>query len=295
MNDTAAIVVTFNRKYLLKECIKKLQVQTHKADIIIIDNMSTDGTSEMLKPFIDAKQIIYHSTGKNIGGAGGFNEGIKLAYELGYKYFWLMDDDCLPTKDALKNLKLIANRLDDNFGFLCSKVLWIDNSVCQMNIPKVSLSKKVNDFCDDLVPIKMGTFVSFYVNRKVVKEIGLPIKDFFIWGDDLEYSQRISNKYSSYLVNTSIVIHETKNNSGSNVAIDDFQRIKRYRLSYRNEAVLFREAGIKGKIYQYLRIGLHIGRVIFKSPDHKWDRLKTIIIGTKDGHNFYPKIEKVNE
>ena len=52
MSDTAAIVVTYNRKKLLKECIRNLQMKIQKVDIVIIDNMSTDGTAEMLKPFI---------------------------------------------------------------------------------------------------------------------------------------------------------------------------------------------------------------------------------------------------
>ena len=106
MSDTAAIVVTYNRKKLLKECIRNLQKQTQQVDIIVIDNMSTDGTVDMLKPLIKNNSIIYHSTGKNIGGAGGFYEGIKLAYKLGYEYFWLMDDDCIPQSNSLRQLKM---------------------------------------------------------------------------------------------------------------------------------------------------------------------------------------------
>ena len=45
-------------------CLKGLKEQTEKADIIIIDNMSTDGTLEMLQPLINSNEIIYHSTGK---------------------------------------------------------------------------------------------------------------------------------------------------------------------------------------------------------------------------------------
>ena len=181
MSDTAAIVVTYNRKKLLRECIRNLQMQTQKVDIVIIDNMSTDGTAEMLKPFIKNDSIIYHSTGKNIGGAGGFHEGIKFAYKLGYEYFWLMDDDCIPTINALKQLKLADKELNGKYGFICSKVLWTDNHICRMNIPKLSLSKKVSDFNTPIVPIRMGTFVSFLTKRSVVEKVGLPVKEFFIW------------------------------------------------------------------------------------------------------------------
>ena len=293
MNNTAAIVVTYNRKELLKECINELKKQTEKVDIIVIDNMSTDGTAEMLKPLIDTKTIIYHSTRKNIGGAGGFYEGIKLAYKLGYKYFWLMDDDCIPKNNSLKQLKLADKKLDGNYGFICSKVLWTNGDICLMNIPKLSLSTKVSDFNTSMVSIRMGTFVSFITKRSVVERVGLPIKEFFIWGDDIEYSQRISKTYPCYLVNDSIVIHKTKNNEGSNIALDDFERINRYKLAYRNEMVLYREVGMKGYLYQFLRLNLHVIRVIFKSKDHKFLRLKTIISGTKNGMKFHPQIKKV--
>lgn len=295
MNDTAAIVVTYNRKALLKECIQSLRNQVDKTDIIIIDNMSTDGTAAMLKPLIDNKTIIYHSTGKNIGGAGGFYEGIKLAYKLGYKYFWLMDDDCIPKIDSLKQLKLADKKLDGNYGFICSKVLWTNGDICLMNIPKLSLSKKVTDFHTSILPIKMGTFVSFFTKRSIVEKVGLPIKEFFIWGDDVEYSQRISKLYPCYLVNDSIVIHKTKNNEGSNIALDDFDRIGRYKLAYRNEVVIFREKGIKGKFYQYMRLALHATRVVMKSSDHKLQRLKVIFSGTQEGYNFHPKIKYVED
>lgn len=292
MNNIAAIVVTYNRKKLLKKCIKGLKEQTEKADIIIIDNMSTDGTLEMLQPLINSNEIIYHSTGKNIGGAGGFYEGIKLAYEMGYKYFWLMDDDCIPTSSALEKLMNVVNE-KKIFGFLVSKALWKDGEVCKMNIPKIKLTKQVTDFSKKVIQIKMGTFVSFITSREVVEKVGLPIKEFFIWGDDLEYSQRISQKFPSYLVTNSLVYHETKLNEGSNIALDSVDRLKRYKLAYRNEVVLFKEMGLQGQMYQYFRLVLHCGRILFKSKDHKKERLNIIFQGTRAGYNFHPVIKNI--
>lgn len=295
MSDTVAIVVTYNRKKLLRECIDSLKSQAQKVDIIIIDNMSTDGTADMLAPLIENKTIIYHSTGKNIGGAGGFYEGIKLAYKLGYQYFWLMDDDCIPQTDSLKRLKLADKKLHGNYGFICSKALWTNGDICLMNIPKLSISTKVSDFNTSIVPVKMGTFVSFLTKRSIVEKVGLPIKEFFIWGDDIEYSQRISKKYPCYLINDSVVIHKTKNNEGSNIALDDIKRLNRYKLAYRNEVVLFKEIGLKGVMYQYFRLCLHFGRVLFRSKDHKKARLIAIFQGTKAGYAFHPVIEKIKK
>ena len=130
----AAVVVTYNRYSLLTECINALKCQTYSLfDILIIDNASTDGTGEKLKEFVDQGSIQYFNTGSNIGGAGGFNYGIRTAYELGYDYFWLMDDDTIPSETALEQLLKAKKILCDDFGFLCSNVLWTDGSVHLQN------------------------------------------------------------------------------------------------------------------------------------------------------------------
>ena len=187
-----AIVVTYNRKELLKECINALLNQSYKnCDILIVDNASTDGTKEYIENEMKNKRVHYVNTGANIGGAGGFNYGMKEAYKLGCAYMWLMDDDCIVHEDSLEQLLKADSELNGEYGFLASKVLWKDNQVCKMNIPRITLSKKVQDFNSDMVNICMATFVSLFVKSEVVKLVGLPIKEFFIWSDDLEYTRRI--------------------------------------------------------------------------------------------------------
>lgn len=84
MNRTAALIVTYNRKELLTQCIEALLEMP--CDIIVIDNASTDGTEATLSSFIGSGQISYHNTGANLGGAGGFNFAIKTALKQGYEY-----------------------------------------------------------------------------------------------------------------------------------------------------------------------------------------------------------------
>lgn len=84
----AAVVVTYNRKELLRECLNALLNQTRPLDeIIVIDNASTDGTQEMIAK--EFPYITYVLMSENIGGAGGFHEGMKLAYEKGYDWIWV--------------------------------------------------------------------------------------------------------------------------------------------------------------------------------------------------------------
>ena len=85
MNVVAAIVVTYNRCELLRECIKHLKKSEYPTDILIVDNASTDGTAQMVSEYVNNTDVFYANTGANIGGAGGFNYGIKRAYEMGYE------------------------------------------------------------------------------------------------------------------------------------------------------------------------------------------------------------------
>ncbi|MEN3014688.1 MAG: glycosyltransferase, partial [bacterium] len=118
-----AVVVTYNRKHLLLECLEAIRKQTRPVQAIyIIDNHSIDGTPELLleKGYINQLpppvltepweielsisnqtnsepiEIHYIRMHENTGGAGGFHEGLKRAYEKGYDWFWLMDDDVEP-------------------------------------------------------------------------------------------------------------------------------------------------------------------------------------------------------
>ena len=140
MKNVAAVIVTYNRKKFLKKCIEALleQEKSEECDILVIDNASTDGTKEEIVKYIELEQVIYINTGNNLGGAGGFNFGIKEAVRLGYKYIWLMDDDCIVHKDSLKELLEADKKLDGNYGFLSSVVLWKDGTVCKMNKQKIS-------------------------------------------------------------------------------------------------------------------------------------------------------------
>ena len=198
-NKIAAIVVTYNRKELLEECIAALENQTKKElDILIVDNASTDGTAEVVQKIAQTQEnIVYLNTGSNLGGAGGFHFGLKEAYKRGYEYMWIMDDDTIPYDTALEEFINAHIRLKVRYCYLSSCALWTDGSYCIMNkqlIDQDSCVKEYDKLEDGLIRISKATFVSLFLQRKVVKHMGLPIKEYFIWGDDMEYTLRISRK-----------------------------------------------------------------------------------------------------
>lgn len=291
-NRVCAIVVTYNRKNLLIECIDALLNQTASLDILIIDNASTDGTKEYIKSYIDLKKICYVNTDNNLGGAGGFNFGIKTAFDMGYEYFWMMDDDTIPNSDALQEFLHGCEILDNKFGFLSSVTLWVDQSLCKMNIQKFKnpWNSRFNTLKEGLIPCEHATFVSFFLKRDTVIKFGLPIKEFFIWSDDIEYSMRISREVPCYIVGKSVVVHKTANNEGSNIVKDD-RRIDRYKFAFRNEMYIAKKYGLKCFVSQILKILKNIIEVLRSSNGNKIKKINVIISSSIRGVFFKPKIE----
>lgn len=294
LKKVIAVIVTYNRKELLKECVEAVLNQDYKnCDILIVDNASTDGTREYVKELLKNNRVHYMNTGANLGGAGGFNFGIKEAYKLGCDFIWIMDDDCIVHKDSLVNLLNANDILNGEYGFLSSKVLWKDNSICKMNVPKKRFSKWLKDYDTNMQKIEMASFVSLFIKAQVVKEVGLPIKDFFIWTDDWEYTRRISRKYACYYISDSIVTHKSTLNEGASISTVDGERLNRFKYMYRNDVVLYRREGIKGWILLYLRLILHKLRILKSNKKDKKNRIKIINESIREGKNFFPKIEYV--
>lgn len=291
-HNVVAVVVTYNRVELLIECLKALDSQN--CDVLIIDNASTDGTKDKITKVIKNPKYIYENTGKNLGGAGGFNYGMKRAVELGYKYIWLMDDDCIVHENSLSEFMKADKELGGNYGFLSGKVLWKDGSLCVMNKQKKTFSRWLKDFDTNYQTIALGSFVSFFIKSETVKKYGLPIKEFFIWTDDWEYARRISRREKCYFISSSIVTHKCKENIGASIATAD-DRMERFRYLYRNDCVLYRREGIKGWILFKLRIVLHKLRILKSNKSDKNERVKIIDDAIKEGKKFSPAIEYVHD
>lgn len=290
----ASVIVTYNRKDLLKKCLEANINQSYKlADIIVVNNASTDGTELLLEQFKNDNKdsnITIYNLGSNLGGAGGFNEGIKCAIKKNYDYYWIMDDDTIPNRDCLEKMVEKIHLVENNLGFLCSNVRFSDGNACIMNTP--SVEPIWNHNADKgLIELKSASFVSILIRGTVIKEIGLPIKEFFIWGDDTEYTERITKNFKGYMVIDSIAHHLMKDNKPVNIIEDNPERIERYFYEYRNKFFISKKYGF-GAVLRYFKFVLRCSyNVITKSKSYKLKRLKSIYKGFFAGITFNPKIE----
>lgn len=252
----AAIVVTRNRIDLLKECIEALRRQTQPLDeIFVIDNDSEDGTSEWLA----GQSGLTIVTQANLGGAGGFFTGVKAAYEAGAEWIWCMDDDTIPQADALERLTQGTEFQNPDTGFICSVVKWKDGALHIMNMPCVSDPSWVHQWPSPCsLPVTSASFVSILFSRRAVKACGLPLREIFIWGDDMEYTRRISATFPCFIRLDSEVTHATSVNLGDSLAGLTRDTLWKHRYGIRNNAYLT----IKAAIPSWVKARLLVKRVV---------------------------------
>lgn len=292
---TLAVIVTYNRLEKLKRCVVAISCAEDVPDILIIDNHSTDGTTDWITQKSSSLGFSYILMSENVGGAGGFNKGVEESVKRGYEAIWLMDDDCIVHKDTLLELKKADYLLNGDYGWLSSVALWVDGKPCLMNKPKYhnDIYEYAHLQKDSLIRANQATFVSLFLRTDVVKKVGFPIKDFFIWGDDVEYTRRIAvrRQLRSFVVGRSIVTHEMADNKGSSIAATGKERISRYKFAYRNEAYLYRKEGIKGLAYFAAKCMYNTWRILRYSDNAKFFRLNVLWHSAIKGMFFNPKIQ----
>ncbi|MCE7066589.1 glycosyltransferase family 2 protein [Dyadobacter sp. CY326] len=216
MNNIAAVVVTFNRLELLKGCINALRQQTVRPDaIVVVNNGSSDGTDSWLAEQNDL--ILVNQN--NLGGAGGFYTGIKEAYEQGYEWIWVMDDDCVADKDCLENM--LASRTSDDV--LCLAPLVVDREgnidtrhrgCFDFSQGSSSIYTPINEKNDGDILVDFASFVGLMVHSSAIKQVGLPKREFFIHNDDVEYCLRL-NQVSRVQVSVKAKIYHLENATAS--------------------------------------------------------------------------------
>nr|WP_248705776.1 glycosyltransferase family 2 protein [Convivina sp. LMG 32447] len=295
----SAAIVTYNRLELLKESLAAVLAQSdYLSHVIVVNNKSTDGTAEYLDQLDDPRLVIYNSP-DNLGGAGGFNQAVKLfANELDDDFIWLMDDDTVVEPDALKYLVEFMEEHPQT-SFVNSQVRWgaLDGNPSWMNVtaPRGFTWALNLDRENPGVEVVNATFVSVMFSRQMVGMVGLPQKEYFIWGDDMEYTNRLADVYRGYTVINSIAVHKSKENTlpGDIIRERDASRLWRYRYEYRNRVLTARRISKKDMFRTFFGIYCHdLLRVMLKRQvAFRFRKIGMVSWGGIRGLFFNPEIE----
>lgn len=201
MEKIAVVVVTYNRCELLKQSIEALEKQSLMPDgVIVINNASTDGiTQTYLDNYTGNLPLDVMHSEKNTGGAGGFSLGVQLAFEKGFDWIFLMDDDVLIHQDCLSQLikinhpcMIAVREYKDGSLVERSAIEYNLSNPFLLNPKRCAVGEKYQnrDKMPTVLEVDNVAFEGFMVHRQVVEKIGYPNPNYFIFYDDVDYALR---------------------------------------------------------------------------------------------------------
>lgn len=220
-NNFGAVIVTFNRLKKLQIALQSFEQMSLQPNyIVIVNNNSTDGTTEFLSEWGKKeslfKRIIINKT-TNDGGSGGFYVGLKKAQELAAEWIWVSDDDAFPEVNVFQIARDFLNNQEKtkNISAICGSV--INNGKIDTAHRKTIIQKKgrieikpigSDEYLKPFFELNAFSYVGTIINKEKLLSVGLPNKDFFIWYDDTEHSIRLSRAGKIYCLPLMKVTHD---------------------------------------------------------------------------------------
>lgn len=229
MDKLAIVIVTYKRQKLLRGLFDSILASTRAPwRIIITDNENSEETRSIVSTFAEqvsekwgqsqkdaqggTDRVVYQYMTGNTGGSGGFNASVATAYNLGAKWFWIMDDDVAILPDGIEKLDKWADRgfsviqgqrYDSDGG----PFYWQYHFIVPLGVP------------DPIAPAGFGRagykvmdtacFEGGLFRRDVVQKIGLPDKRFFIYWDDTLYGY-LASKVTNPIIVSDFVMRRTR-------------------------------------------------------------------------------------
>ncbi len=211
-----AVVPTYNRRTLLLETLAGLAAQERPCDsILVLDNASDDGTFEAVQDEHPDIEVVRNE--HNTGSAGGFGGAAAWAVERDFDWVWLLDNDSIPAPDALAELLYAYGRFPAHRRplLLASKVVWTDGSILPLNVP-IFKRKELDSFYfaaeHGTLSLRAAPYAGLLIHHSLIAQCGLPIQEYFLWNDDIEWTGRLLHDHFGVLVPTSVLCHKTSGN-----------------------------------------------------------------------------------
>lgn len=301
------VVVTYNRcnqlLVTLEHYYKSFDQISH---LIVVNNASTDETTSKIEKIVELwkGKLLVLNLPENLGGAGGFYEGVKKAAELGSKWIFISDDDAVPADHCLDKLLKAATNERDVYGAVAiaensasKKLCWPVKPIVDSVSSSGGVLKKHYEELDSIEYPEMLPFLGFMISKESVQRIGYPNKDYFISGDDVEYGIRLCSSGSRLIqVKDAVMLHPEIPRLMINVLGKEFLVLRmpswRRFLDVRNRIWNSRLAyGYLGMMYTCLSVIPHSVLICYTHPD-KINQVRAITKGVFKGVFSKPKSHK---
>lgn len=254
-----AVVVTHDRPEQLGPTLDRLLAASPAAlqALVVVDNASGLATAHLLDAIADPRLIRLRSE-ENLGGAGGFELGLRQAVER-FDPDWIvvMDDDARPQPGALE---VFAATDQSGRDAVAAAVYYPDGRICEMNRPSRNPFWHPRAFLRTLLgggrdgyhipatayegearPVDIASFVGLFLSRRVLAENGFPDPALFLYGDDVIYSLRMRRRGLRLVFDPALRFeHDCRTFEDDRRRV--FRPIWKVYYTYRNGLVMYRDA-----------------------------------------------------
>ncbi|WP_345993149.1 glycosyltransferase family 2 protein [Sulfurimonas sp. HSL-1716] len=311
MKDLAIVICNYNKVEYLKECLHSISnavFENYSKDIIVVDNLSNDGSADMIeKHFPD---VILIRNNENSGGAGGFAKGMQYALDHGYRYVSLLDNDTKVEKNNFINLIKHLND-DSSIGVAGSTILQMDNP---QNVQEVGamldwenyiLKLNYKDFNieNPIIPQQIECdyvpACCLMTTGEVLQKAGIFDRDYFIYLDDIDWCTRVKDLgYKIVAFKDSLVWHK----GGAKIATNTMYHY----YYYRNMTRFFLKNISPDKLEHFINeVSSKISKMMFfANLKGQTSSVRSMLIGIDDAYakrlgaqwsGIYPKKEAANK
>lgn len=232
------VVPNWNGMDSLADCLDSLLKQTVGAEVVVVENGSTDGSAEFLQKKYKTVTVLPQPV--NRGFAGGVNVGIRYALEKSYEFVALFNNDAVAEPDWLE--QLLAAMDERAVGIATCTFASIDKkhidstgdlyTVWGLAYPRGRGEPLSDRYHEDTEVFGASGGASLY-RLKMLEEIGLFDEDFFAYYEDVDLSFRA--QLAGWKVRYSpkaIAYHQIGATSGKIRGFATYQTMKNLQLVY---------------------------------------------------------------
>ncbi len=285
-----AVVLNYNGFSDSKECIESLLNSNFKLRIIVVDNNSNDDSFRKLQDLFEGLDFI--SSKINLGYAGGMNLGIKYSLSENADYIILVNQDVVVSSNFLAPLINKFN-LDTQIGIVSSKVLYKDNKniiycaggrISELLCTGVAKyqGKSADKYANEDREISLAEGCFLIVKSEVFRKVGLLNEKYFMYLEDVEFSERVRKYYKIIFASESIIYHK----SGAGKSWSQFTPLYNYYYT-RNRLWHYKSKNIYKKIYVILLsiviLIIKTVSILIKRKQNKFQSLTSLWSGFLDG------------
>lgn len=223
-----AVIVTYNPKKWIDVCFNSLKNSSVSLKSIVVDNASTDGSSDIIRERFP--EIDFIQAERNLGFGAANNIGIKKAYDNGADYIFLLNQDAWINQNSIAEL-IRSAELNKTYGIISPMHLNGNGNAFDYNFSKYIIPSKCKNIYSDIYlnkakgniyDVNFINAAAWLISRECIETVGGFNPSFFHYGEDDNYCERVLfHNLKIGVCPSSEIYHDREQRTSNNYFVDE--------------------------------------------------------------------------